>query len=61
MRFGFTADIHLSRYGQDPLDEISGLPERLDSITGAMASIIEVCQQKNIENLVIGGDIFHTK
>ena len=61
MKFAITADIHLSRYGQDPVDEISGLPERLDSIKGALYSMMEICRQDGIENVMIAGDILHTK
>ena len=32
MKFVLTADIHLSGYGQDQLDDELGLPERLVSI-----------------------------
>jgi DNA repair exonuclease SbcCD nuclease subunit len=61
MKFAITADIHLSRYGQDPIDEVSGLPERLDSIKGALYSMMEICRQDKIENVMIAGDILHTK
>lgn len=61
MKFAITADIHLSRYGQDPVDETSGLPERLDSIKGALYSMLEVCRLQNIKDVIIAGDILHTK
>ena len=61
MKFAFTADIHLSRYGQDPVDEQSGLPERLDSIVGALSSMTEICRESKIKTVVIGGDVLHTK
>jgi len=61
MKFAYTADIHLSRYGQDPVDETSGLPERLDSIKLALYSMVDVCKQKKINDIIIGGDILHTK
>jgi DNA repair exonuclease SbcCD nuclease subunit len=61
MKFAITADIHLSRYGQDPVDETSGLPERLDSIKGALYSMMEVCRLDGIKVVMIAGDILHTK
>jgi DNA repair exonuclease SbcCD nuclease subunit len=61
MKFAFTADIHLSRYGQDPVDATTGLPERLDSIKNALYSMTEVCHQEKINKVIIGGDILHTK
>lgn len=61
MKFAITADIHLSRYGQDAVDETSGLPERLDSIKGALYSMMEVCRVESIDHIMIAGDILHTK
>lgn len=61
MKFAFTADIHLSRYGQDPINHASGLPERLHGIVHALDSMVTHCLENDISTLVIGGDILHGK
>jgi len=61
MKFGFTADIHLSRYGQDPIEDSSGLPERLHGLTRSLYFMMDHCKKNEIENIVIGGDILHGK
>jgi DNA repair exonuclease SbcCD nuclease subunit len=61
MRFAFTADIHLSKYGQDRIEDESNLPERLHSIKMCLYEIAEYCKENGIENVVLGGDILHGK
>jgi|GEM_PF-1352541 len=61
MRFAFTADIHLSKYGQDRIENNSGLPERLHSIKTCLYEMTSYCKENGIENVVIGGDILHGK
>jgi DNA repair exonuclease SbcCD nuclease subunit len=61
MRFVFTADIHLSRYGQDEINDHTGLPERISGIKNTLYQMADYCQQNNISTMVIGGDIYHTK
>jgi DNA repair exonuclease SbcCD nuclease subunit len=61
MKFAFTADLHLSRYGQDPINEMTGLPDRLHSIMQALRNIADHCVKNDIGVMVIGGDIMHNK
>jgi len=59
MRFIFIADIHLSLYGQDPY--IHGMPERLYNLNVVLRQIADYALENKIFNIVIGGDVFHTK
>jgi DNA repair exonuclease SbcCD nuclease subunit len=61
MKFAFTADIHLSRYGQDKLEDETNLPERLDSLKKALDNIAQYCMDNNIRVMIIGGDVLHGK
>lgn len=61
MRFIFIADLHLSRYGQDKIEDKTNLPERLHGIRNALYSIVEFCRNNEIQNIIIGGDILHGK
>jgi DNA repair exonuclease SbcCD nuclease subunit len=61
MIFAFIADIHLSRYSQDKVEDKTNLPERLHSIKNAIYDTAKYCVQNNIWNIVIGGDILHGK
>jgi len=61
MKFLFTADIHLSRYGQDKIDPKTSLPERLNSLKETLYSMGEYCYDNDIDLFIIGGDIMHTK
>lgn len=61
MKFAYTADIHLSRYGQDKLEDESNLPERLHSIKSVLYEIADYCIANNIRVIVIGGDLLHGK
>ena len=60
MRFAFIADIHLSRYGQDKIED-SNLPERLHSIKEALYEVAMYCKTHGIREIVIGGDTLHGK
>ena len=61
MKFVFIADIHASGYGNDKIDSISNLPERLNSIKKSLYYVSDYCEKNNIENIKIGGDILHNK
>jgi DNA repair exonuclease SbcCD nuclease subunit len=61
MKFAYTADIHLSKYGQDTIEQTSNLPERLHSIKTVLTQIAEYCISKDIETVIIGGDLLHGK
>lgn len=61
MKFGYIADIHLSRYGQDKVEDETNLPERLHSIKRALYEVAQYCVDNKIDSLIIGGDILHGK
>jgi len=61
MKFAFIADLHLSRYGQDKIEDETNLPERLHSINMALQEVIVYCIQNSIPTLIVGGDILHGK
>jgi len=61
MKFAFIADIHLSRYGQDKIEDETNLPERLHSLKTVLDNVAEYCVKNNIRVIVIGGDILHGK
>jgi len=61
MKFLFTGDIHFSGYGQDRLDEETGLPERLSSIKNSLYFMGDYCVENDIKDFVFGGDLMHNK
>lgn len=61
MKFAFIADIHLSKYAQDKVEDESNLPERLHSIKAALNEVAEYCIENDIPVIIIGGDILHGK
>lgn len=61
MNFGFIADIHLSKYAQDKLEDKTNLPERLASIQRALYEVSEHCLNNKISTIVMGGDLLHNK
>ena len=61
MKFVYTADIHLSKYGQDKMEEKSNLPERLHSIKETLYNIGNYCHDNDIRKFIIGGDVLHNK
>lgn len=61
MIFAYTADIHLSRYSQDKIEDETNLPERLHSIKKSLYEIAEYCIKNNISTIIIGGDTLHGK
>ena len=61
MEFLFTADIHLSRYAQDKIEDTSNLPERLHSIKQTLDEMATYCIDNQIKNFVISGDLLHGK
>ena len=61
MRFAYIADIHLSRYSQDKIEDDTNLPERLHSIKNALYEVAMYCKVNDIKEIVIGGDTLHGK
>ena len=61
MKFAFVADIHLSRYSQDKIEDESHLPERLHSIRAALIEVAEYCIKEGINVIIFGGDMLHGK
>ena len=61
MRFAYIADIHLSKYGQDTIEDESNLPERLHSIRRALIEVGNFCIVNDIKTVFIGGDMLHGK
>ncbi len=61
MKFVYTADIHLSKYGQDTIEQTSNLPERLHSIKETLYNIGDYCYNNDIGTIIIGGDLYHNK
>lgn len=61
MRFLFTADWHLSKYGHQKNIEETNLSERLNGITNTLYQMGNYCKDNYIETMVVGGDINHTK
>jgi len=61
MIFAYTADIHLSRYGSDKIEDETDLPERLHSIKKTLYEIADYCIANGIKDIIIGGDVLHGK
>ena len=61
MKFTFIADIHLSHYGQDKIEDTTNLPQRLHSLQEVLHEIAKYTVDKNINKMIIGGDILHGK
>ncbi|NHJ48642.1 MAG: hypothetical protein FK733_12730, partial [Asgard group archaeon] len=61
MKFAFTADIHLSKYGNDEIEDTTKLPERLHSLKKVLDNMATYCVENNIRFMIIGGDILHGK
>jgi len=61
MKFAFIADIHLSRYSQDKLEDETNLPERLHSIKASLYEVANYCRENDIGVIIIAGDILHGK
>lgn len=61
MKFAFMADIHLSKYATDKIEDITNLPERLHSIVCCLETVAMHCLAEGINHVVIGGDVFHGK
>lgn len=61
MKFVFAADLHLSKYSQDKVEETTGLSERLYGIRNVMYDIAEYCIAQKIKVVVFGGDLLHGK
>lgn len=59
MKYIFIADLHLAAYSNDPV--ISGIPEKLFFTMTVLDNIIEYARKNEIKNIVIAGDIIHTK
>jgi len=61
MKFAFIADLHLSRYSQDKIEDETNLPERLHSIKRALCEVGDYCCENDIKRIIIGGDLYHNK
>ncbi len=61
MKFAFIADLHLSGFGNDPIDSVENLPLRIASIKRCLEFIILECKKRNINTLEIGGDLLNDK
>jgi len=61
MKFAYSADIHLSRYSQDKIENKTNLPERLDTLTRVLDSMGQHCVDNDIRVMILGGDILHGK
>jgi len=61
MKIAVIADVHLSRYGQDRIEETSNLPERLHSIKNTLHEVAYYCIKNEIPEVVIAGDLLHSK
>ncbi len=61
MKFIAIADSHLSLYSNDPMVKESGLPLRLHTLNGVLRNIVDYARDKEINNIAILGDVFHTK
>ena len=61
MKFAYTADWHLSRYGQDKVEDVDNLPERLSSIKSTLYEIADYCRKESIIKIMVGGDLLHNK
>lgn len=60
-RFAYTADLHLSEYGNDKVDKDTNMSEKLTGIKRTIYNIADYCVSKKIPTLVIGGDLLHDK
>lgn len=62
MKFIGIADLHFALYGQDPIVQESGLPERLHYLNQVLRDdVIAYARTNNIDIIVIAGDVIHTK
>ena len=61
MKFAIIGDVHLSRYGQDKIEDKTNLPERLHSIKNALYEVAQYCIDNEIDIVVIAGDLLHGK
>jgi DNA repair exonuclease SbcCD nuclease subunit len=61
MKIATIGDIHLSRYGQDKIEDSSNLPERLHSIKEALYEFGMYCRKNEIKVAAIAGDLLHGK
>ncbi len=61
MKIAGAADLHLSLYGQDPVCQESGLPERLHFIIQSMKHMVGWLRTNGINKLFLAGDINHNK
>ena len=61
MKFIYIGDLHLSLYSNDKIDKDTGLPLRLSMIKTVLYNVANYALSFELYNIVIGGDIFHTK
>lgn len=61
MRFISIADLHFALYSNDRIDQVTGMSERLSNITKALIYILDYATENKIDNIIVKGDIIHTK
>lgn len=61
MNFAYIADIHLSSYSQDKIENTTNLPERLHGIKQSLDEVAMYCINNGIKYIFIGGDTLHGK
>jgi len=61
MKYAMTADLHLSAYNNDQIVGEKNLPERLYFIITALQNILSDCKERQINKMIIAGDIYHDK
>ena len=61
MRFATIADLHLSKYSQDKIEDSTNLPERLSSIKESLYEVAHYCRNNGIKYIVDAGDTLHNK
>ena len=59
MRYIMTGDLHLSAYSNESV--VQGLPEKIFYTGNTLNHMIFYALKNDISNMIIGGDIFHSK
>ena len=61
MKFIAIGDVHMSLYSNDPIVKLSRLPLRLHTLNRVLYNIVSYGVDREIQNVAILGDVFHTK
>lgn len=61
MKFIALADLHFSLYSNDKIDQNTGLSKRLSDIIRTFTYSLDYATENGIKNIVVMGDIYHTK